>query len=178
MAFEWLITPENRIEVIEYVKNRDDDHIADLVIGYGYGVFRGQTAVEYISQNAGDFNHVGVLIDYNILPDASVTIDGKVYKAEYNIPGVIVGIVSDEYAACYGATEEEIKSGEKVAVGLVGRLHVNVTGPTVIGQDIMVSYRDKGLGEALFGFGHKIGKVLETTEEKGIHKVLCLINLS
>ena len=104
--------------------------------------------------------------------------DGKVYKAEYNIPGVIVGIVSDEYAACYGATEEEIKSGEKVAVGLVGRLHVNVTGPTVIGQDIMVSYRDKGLGEALFGFGHKIGKVLETTEEKGIHKVLCLINLS
>ena len=104
--------------------------------------------------------------------------DGKVYKAEYNVPGVVVGIVSDEYAACYGATEEEIKSGEKVAVGLVGRLHVNVTGPTVIGQDIMVSYRDKGLGEALFGFGHKIGKVLETTEEKGIHKVLCLINLS
>ena len=104
--------------------------------------------------------------------------DGKVYKAEYNVPGVVVGIVSDEYAACYGATEEEIKSGEKVAVGLIGRIHVNVTGPTVIGQDIMVSYRDKGLGEALFGFGHKIGKVLETTEEKGIHKVLCLINLS
>ena len=64
--------------------------------------------------------------------------DGKVYKAEYNVPGVVVGIVSDEYAACYGATEEEIKSGEKVAVGLVGRLHVNVIGPTVIGQDIMV----------------------------------------
>lgn len=88
MAFEWFITPENRIEVIEHVKNRDEDHIADLVIGYGYGVFRGQTAVEYISQNAGDFNHVGVLIDYHTLPNASVTVNGKVYKATHNYPEI------------------------------------------------------------------------------------------
>lgn len=88
MAFEWLITPENRIEVIEHVKNRDEDHIADLVIGYGYGVFRGQTAVEYSSQNAGSFNHVGILIDYHTLPNASVTVDGKVYKATHKYPEI------------------------------------------------------------------------------------------
>ena len=88
MAFEWLITPENRIEVIEHVKNRDGDPIADLVIGYGYGVFRGQTAVEYSSQNAGSFNHVGILIDYHILSDASVTVDDKVYKATHSYPEI------------------------------------------------------------------------------------------
>jgi len=88
MAFDWLIVPENRIEVIEHVKTRDEDHIADIVIGYGYGIFRGQTEVEYSSQNSGAFNHVGILIDYHAVTDASVVVDGEEYKATHKYPEI------------------------------------------------------------------------------------------
>lgn len=100
--------------------------------------------------------------------------DGKVYKAHV-FSDAIVGVISDEYAECYGASEQEIESGEKVAVGLIGKVHVLVNGPVNAGQRI-VSIGD-GIAGATVGtncFGI-VGKALETVKDCGLNKVLCLI---
>ena len=39
---------------------------------------------------------------------------------------MFIGFISDQYAACYGATSEQIKSGEMVAVALTGRIPVKM----------------------------------------------------
>lgn len=39
---------------------------------------------------------------------------------------LFLGFVSDQYAACYGAVEEELKSGVKTAVALTGRIPVKM----------------------------------------------------
>lgn len=39
---------------------------------------------------------------------------------------LFLGFVSDQYASCYGATPEEIESGDKVAVALTGRIPVKM----------------------------------------------------
>lgn len=111
----------------------------------------------------------------------SVNEKGKLEKAT---PGdtenegcPIVGVVSDEYAACYGATEEELKEGKKIAVGLIGKVHVNVAGPVKLGDKI-------GLFKSGYGASNKtnnivkdyiIGKALESNENAELKKVLCLI---
>lgn len=38
-----------------------------------------------------------------------------------------IGFISDNYASCFGAREEELATGSKVAVALAGRIPVNVT---------------------------------------------------
>ena len=88
MAFDWLMTPENRIEVVEYIKNRDEDIVAEIVIGYGYGIFRGQGEVEYTSQQSSSFSHVGILVDYTIVENAEIVVDGVVYKATHKYPAI------------------------------------------------------------------------------------------
>lgn len=103
--------------------------------------------------------------------------DGKVYKAlPINIGNkIIVGVISDEYAACYGATKEELIAKEKVAVALIGRVHVKVDGPVKIGDKINISLLEKP-GIAKAGISQScIGRALETINENGIHKVLCLV---
>ena len=88
--------------------------------------------------------------------------DGLVYKAESTDP-CIVGVISDEFANCLGATREEICRGWKVAVGTIGKVHVRVKGPVKLGQQINVSLSDPGTGHAtnsLYG----IGKALETID--------------
>jgi hypothetical protein len=98
--------------------------------------------------------------------------DGKVYRAA-TYSQSIVGVVSDEYAACYGATTEELESGEKIAVGLIGKVHVKVTGPIRLGQRVICI--GDGVGLANGGNNYAVGKALETSDEQGAHKVLCLI---
>lgn len=39
---------------------------------------------------------------------------------------MFIGFISDQYAACYGATPEELAEGEKVAVALTGRIPVKM----------------------------------------------------
>lgn len=39
---------------------------------------------------------------------------------------MFIGFISDQYAACYGATPEQIESGEMVAVALTGRIPVKM----------------------------------------------------
>ena len=92
-----------------------------------------------------------------------------------NLP--IVGVVSDEYATCYGATEEELETGEKIAVGLIGKVHVNVIGPVTIGDKIGLLKNGMGASTRTNNIpdGSVIGKALETSTEEGLKKVLCLI---
>ena len=88
--------------------------------------------------------------------------DGLVYKAESTDP-CIVGVISDEFANCLGATREEIFLGLKVAVGTIGKVHVKVKGPVKLGQQINVSLSDPGIGYATSSL-HGVGKALETID--------------
>lgn len=107
--------------------------------------------------------------------------DGKLQRAtsvDAQISGYpIVGVVSDEYAACYGATEEELKEGTKIAVGLIGKVHVNVAGPVKLGDKIGLYKEGYGASVRTSNIvkDYVIGKALETNEEYGLKKVLCLI---
>lgn len=104
--------------------------------------------------------------------------DGKVYKPSKKSKGTIVGVISDEFAACYGATKEELDLGTKVAVALCGKVHVktseiniNIGDKLVANYDGKVSKRNwKNKKQCL------IGKALESSFCRGYnHKVLCLI---
>ena len=99
--------------------------------------------------------------------------DGKVYKA-VSINDCIVGVVSDEFAQCFGASEEELLNGSKVAVGMIGKIHVKVKGPTRLGQRISIAPFDAGVGCANWMNNNNIGQVLESVDcrHDEIHMVL------
>ena len=103
--------------------------------------------------------------------------DGKVYKAE-STNDCIVGVISNEYANCLGASKEELFNGSKVAVGMIGKVHVKVKGPVRIGQRINVSLANPGVGMANWMNGcNNIGQALETIDcdFDEIHEVLVQI---
>ncbi len=91
----------------------------------------------------------------------SVHEDGKVYKAK-NINECIVGVISEEFANCLGATHEELQQGEKIAVGMIGKIHVKVKGPVKLGQQIAIDPAEPGIGIASNNIAYSIGKALET----------------
>ncbi len=100
--------------------------------------------------------------------------DGKVYKAN-SIHECIVGVVSNEFANCLGASKEELFEGTKVAVGMIGKIHVKIKGPVRLGQRITVSLSDPGVGIASWINGNSnIGQALESVscEFDEIHEVL------
>ena len=87
--------------------------------------------------------------------------NGKVYKAEA-MNDCVVGVISNEFANCLGASKEELFNGSKVAVGMIGKVHVKVKGPVKLGQYIGISLSDSGVG---CGLGMAV-------ESKGIGKAL------
>ena len=104
--------------------------------------------------------------------------DGKVYKAEA-INDCVVGVISNEFANCLGASKEELFNGSKVAVGMIGKVHVKVKGPIKLGQYIGISLSDSGVGCGL-GMAvesKSIGKALEEydCDFDEIHEVLVQI---
>lgn len=104
--------------------------------------------------------------------------DGKVYKAySSNISSVVVGVISDEYATCFGASKEELMNGSKVAVALIGKVHVKVEGPIKIGEEVKVD-TIPGIGTTCSTNRFVIGRSLETVKEDGMHKILCLVKPS
>lgn len=103
--------------------------------------------------------------------------EGKIVKASSSSQFPIVGVVSDEYAACYGATKEELEAKTKIAVGLIGKVHVNVIGPVKLGDKIAVAIDGAGASAKINNLSddNVIGKALESNDKMGIKKVLCLI---
>ena len=103
--------------------------------------------------------------------------DGKVYKAynEHMINSTIVGVVSDEYASCFGATKEELETGSKVAVGLIGKVHVKINGQCNIGMKVEAFHNGVGQASYCNSGSRLIGKCLEQKTSTGVDKVLCLI---
>ena len=87
--------------------------------------------------------------------------DGKVYRAE-SMNDCIVGVISDQFANCFGATKEELFNGTKVAVGMIGKVLVKVKGPIKIGQQVAVSLSDLGVGYASNSRG--IGQALHSVD--------------
>ena len=103
--------------------------------------------------------------------------EGLLIRAINSSSFPIVGVVSDEYATCYGATDKELEDRDKIAVGMIGKVHVNVIGPVNVGDYIALakdgmgaSYKDNNLLKE-----HIIGKALETNTNNDLKKVLCLI---
>lgn len=88
--------------------------------------------------------------------------DGMVRKAK-TINDCIVGVVSNEFAQCYGASEEDLLKGTKVAVGMIGKIHVKVKGPVRLGQRISIS-NEAGVGIANWMNVNNIGQALETIQ--------------
>lgn len=106
--------------------------------------------------------------------------NGKVKKA-VAFSNKVVGVVSDSYAMCLGADEEEILNKSKVAVGLLGRINVNVIGKVKAGDTIVCIGDGKGkaINEDNVEPLHNciIGRALETNNSLGNKKVLCLIQI-
>ena len=99
--------------------------------------------------------------------------DGKVYKAK-NMNECIVGVISEEFANCLGATHDELQSGEKIAVGMIGKIHVKIKGPIKLGQQVVIDPEEPGVGMASNKKSYSIGKALESIEcsKNEIHDVL------
>ena len=87
--------------------------------------------------------------------------DGKIYRAE-SINDCIVGVISEDFANCFGATKAELFEGTKVPVGMIGKVLVKVKGPIRIGQQVSVSLSDSGIGCASNTRG--IGQALHSVE--------------
>lgn len=109
--------------------------------------------------------------------------DNKVYKCREFSPAV-VGVVSDQYAVCYGATEQDLQEGIKVAVGLIGKVPVKVAGTVYPGDRILAG--ENGIGYVVPRDDYNemsnsknkyapIGKVIEFKEANDIQTALCLI---
>lgn len=105
--------------------------------------------------------------------------DGLAYKADgVSKNKAIVGVVSNEYAQCFGATEEELANNEKIAVGMIGKVHVNVVGPVKIGEYIGACKDGVGVStnvDLALPKQFVIGKALESNDSADPKKVLCLI---
>lgn len=105
--------------------------------------------------------------------------DGLAYKADgINGDKAIVGVVSNEYAQCFGATEEELTTNKKIAVGMIGKVHVNVVGPVKIGEYIGACKDGIGVSKNIdlsLSDKYIIGKALESNDSNEPKKVLCLI---
>lgn len=85
----------------------------------------------------------------------------------------VVGVVSDEYAFAIGGEEKE---KNKIAIGMAGRVHVNLIGPINKGQ-LITSSNITGVAQKADEYiaGTIIGKALETKKDEKIGKVRMLI---
>lgn len=83
-----------------------------------------------------------------------------------------LGFISDEYANCYGADPAEIANGSKVAVALIGRIHVNkdlIIGDVKIGNRVCpTAGKFMACSKAT---GSSIGKIIDIIGNKVLLQV-------
>lgn len=87
----------------------------------------------------------------------------------------IVGIVSDRYGMCLDASEYELRNASKVAVGLMGKVPVKVSGQVEAGDYIISSGDGIGIATKKHYAGQIVGRALEDKYTFGLGTVLCLI---
>ena len=83
---------------------------------------------------------------------------------------LFIGFVSDQYAACYGATPEEIENGEKVAIALKGRIPVKMnTEKAQVGAWITINCGEVVAMPLIQGY-HKpsnaVGRIIDIIDSK------------
>lgn len=102
--------------------------------------------------------------------------DGKVYKATKKYIDSIVGVVSTNYATCFDASEEDLYSGKKVAVALIGKVPVKINNKVKLGQKITLDNNGIGKPTMLTTRG-LIGKTLESFDEdfEEPQLIMCLV---
>lgn len=66
-----LVVEENKIEVFEVVKDRDEAEISRVRIGFGYGIFRGQSTEEFAMMGSAAFTNIGTLVHYTSDTDSN-----------------------------------------------------------------------------------------------------------
>ena len=102
----------------------------------------------------------------------ALSLDGglKVEKLTEENQSRFLGFISNEYATVFGAYPEELKSGKKVAITLVGRIKIKAKGSANIGDYIFIVH-----GEPRFYSQRGInayGRVLENKCDTDLY-VLC-----
>ena len=108
-----------------------------------------------------------------------ITENGKVKRAKYN-SSKLIGVVSNSYAFCLGATKEELDKKEKMPIGLLGRVSINIIGEVAAGDFIICN--GNGIGKAIKTScsqftGSIVGRALESNNNRSIKKVLCLVHV-
>ena len=108
-----------------------------------------------------------------------ITENGKVKRAKYN-SSKLIGVVSNSYAFCLGATKEELDKKEKMPIGLLGRVSINIIGEVSAGDFIICN--GNGIGKAIKSScsqftGSIVGRALESNNNRSIKKVLCLVHV-
>jgi hypothetical protein len=96
------------------------------------------------------------------------------YASEYS--RTTVGVISDCYASCFQASQEELESGEKVAVALVGKVPVYIYGKVKRGDMITTMCLGIGTVDNNAPRGTIVGKALEDKDTIEKDLVLCLIS--
>ena len=102
----------------------------------------------------------------------ALSLDGglKVEKLTEENQSRFLGFISNEYATVFGAYPEELKSGKKVAITLVGRIKIKAKGSANIGDYVFIVH-----GEPRFYSQRGInayGRVLENKCDTDLY-VLC-----
>lgn len=95
----------------------------------------------------------------------------KIEKLREDNCSYFLGFVSNQYAACYGATPEEIESGAKVAIALTGRIPVKAQGS--IGDFITIEKgticaESIGSTRAFFKPKEAIGRIIDIIDDKTV----------
>jgi hypothetical protein len=86
--FEHLITDDNRITVLQLVRNKDHDVVGHICIGNGYGVFRSQSLEEVAAYPTGKFDNVGLLVHYEPMYNQKTVVDGVTYPQTHTVPDI------------------------------------------------------------------------------------------
>jgi hypothetical protein len=100
--------------------------------------------------------------------------DRKVCKASMNSSRV-VGVCSKTYCILAGGTIEEVESGSKIAVGLVGCLYIRIVGSVFAGDKIICAGDGYGVSDNGANRDYVIAKALETNTDQNEKLVWCLI---
>jgi hypothetical protein len=89
----------------------------------------------------------------------------------------VIGVVSKRYGICFDVEGDELETGAKTAIGLIGKLPVKIIGQVNAG-DFIVS-AGNGIGMAVTSYipGCIVGKALEDKKSEELGFVFCLIQV-